>query len=336
MVRVVALSILALVLFALPASAQTMRLDDGTFGYKVVVYDKDGTEGSGVGGGDASASNQDEQTALLTTIDSSLEIIDNVVFGAGTAAAALRTTLASDDPAVALLTTSDASLTSIVSNTDRTADNLDTLLGSLAEDSVHGNAAVASGPQSLGEAKDIDGGALPNVVTEGQAVRAAFTLSGATMTTLVNEAGTADIGATMNTALASILTAVQLIDNAETPASHYAYTSAGSTEDEHVVVAAPATLWTITATNTAATVAYLRCEDQDQLADGAPGTDTLAAATDLDLAIPGATTGSGITFDFPRGATFTVGIKCWITTGEAYASVAEVGADDVKLFYSYK
>src|SRR5688572_14948102 len=176
MVRVVALSILALVLFALPASAQTMRLDDGTFGYKVVVYDKDGSEGSGVGGGDASEAEQEAQTALLTTIDSSLEIIDNVVFGAGTAAAALRTTLASDDPAVALLTTSDASLTSIVSNTDRTADNLDTLLGSLAEDSVHGNAAVASGPQSLGEAKDIDGGALPNVVTEGQAVRAAFTL----------------------------------------------------------------------------------------------------------------------------------------------------------------
>jgi hypothetical protein len=135
---------------------------------------------------------------------------------------------------------------------------------------------------------------------------------------------------------AAILTALQIIDNAETAASHYAYTSAGATEDEHVVVAAPAVLWSVTATNTAATVAYLRCENQDELGDGAPGTDTLAATSDLDLAIPGNTTGSGITFSFARGLSFTVGVKCWITTGEAYSSVAEVGADDVKLLYSYK
>ncbi len=135
---------------------------------------------------------------------------------------------------------------------------------------------------------------------------------------------------------AAFLTALQIIDNGETGASHYSYTSAAATEDEHVVAAAPAVLWSITATNTAATVAYLRCENQDELGDGAPGTDTLAAATDLDLAIPGATTGAGITFSFARGLVFSVGIKCWIVTGEAYSDVAEVGANDVKLLYSYK
>jgi hypothetical protein len=224
----------------------------------------------------------------------------------------------------------------VLSAVNAAATSLDAIEAGLAVESVHGNDVIATGPGIQGEAKDIDGGALPNVVTEGKSARLALTLSGAAMTTLVDEAGATDLGASINTALASILTAVQIIDNAETSASHYAYTSAGTTEDEHVVVAAPAVLWSITATNTAATVAYLRCENQDEIGDGAPGTDTLAAATDLDLAIPGATTGAGITFNFPRGFAFSVGIKCWITTGEAYSSVAEVGADDVKLLYSYK
>lgn len=135
---------------------------------------------------------------------------------------------------------------------------------------------------------------------------------------------------------AAFLTALQIIDNAETAASHYAYTSAGTTEDEHVVVAAPATLWSVTATNHAAAGAFLRCENQDEVGDGAPGTDTLAAATDIDLEIPGATTGAGITFSFARGLSFSVGIKCWVVTDEAYSGVTEVGANDVKLLYSYK
>lgn len=85
-----------------------------------------------------------------------------------------------------------------------------------AIDAVHGEAVIASGPQFIGEAKDIDGGALPNAVTEGQAIRAAFTLSGATMTTLVNEAGTADIGATINSALDTLDSIVGVEDAAET------------------------------------------------------------------------------------------------------------------------
>ena len=65
--------------------------------------------GSGGGAGDASLAEQQTQTALLTDIETdiddietSLAIIDNLVFGAGTAAAALRVTFASDAAPITL------------------------------------------------------------------------------------------------------------------------------------------------------------------------------------------------------------------------------------------
>ncbi len=131
--------------------------------------------------------------------------------------------------------------------------------------------------------------------------------------------------------VALIKTAVQLIDNQETAATGFSYTSVAASESEHAVTANPATLWSVTATNHAATIAFLRCEN-DNAAGTAPGTDT----PELDLAIPGATTGAGITFSFPRGVAFSTAITCWVVTGEAQSDVAEVGADDVKLLYSFK
>ncbi len=50
------------------------------------------------------------------------------------------------------------------------------------------------GYQIFGEAKDFDAGALPNVVTEGQATRPALTLSGGMFAFLTNEAGTVELG----------------------------------------------------------------------------------------------------------------------------------------------
>ena len=234
---------------------------------------------------------------------------------------------------------------------DSTADALKALLVdasgnalTLAEDAVVGDPAPAGGPLSVCRYAEFDGAAVTaQADVEGDATACITSKEGVQMVMVVSEDGALERGtATTPYVVSSVeaagaaLTALQLIDNAETAASHYAYTSAGATEDEHVVVAAPAVLWSVTATNTAAAVAYLRCENQDELGDGAPGTDTLAAATDLDLGIPGATTGAGITFSFARGLAFTVGIKCWLVTGEAYSDVAEVGANDVKLLYSYK
>jgi len=221
-------------------------------------------------------------------------------------------------------------LVDIETNTGLTASAVEAIEAALAPESVHGGGVIATGPGIQGEAKVIDGGALPNVVAEGQSARMAMTVSGSPIVTLSNVAGSADVGAL-------ILTALQIIDNAETAASHYTYTTDAMTEDEHVVCAAPCTLWSITATNHAATVAFLRCENQDEEGDGAPGTDTLAAATDIDIALPGNAAGAGISgMNFPRGMSFSVGLKCWVVTGEAYDNTDEVGANDVKLLYTYK
>lgn len=56
-------------------------------------------------------------------------------------------------------------------------------------DSTHGSAVVADGANIMLEAKDFDASALPNAVTEGQAVRPAATLSGIQFIMPVNEDG---------------------------------------------------------------------------------------------------------------------------------------------------
>jgi hypothetical protein len=109
------------------------------------------------------------------------------------------------------------------------------------------------------------------------------------------------------------------------------YTSAGATEDEHAVKASAGTLYSITATNTNAAVRYIRCEN-DTAANTTPGSET----PELDLAIPGATTGAGITFSFPVGFSFSTALTCWLVTGAADTDVAEVAANEIKVFYSYK
>lgn len=50
--------------------------------------------------------------------------------------------------------------------------------GSGDAEATHGAAVIATGPQVMDEAKDYDGGVLPNAVAEGDAVRAAASLRG--------------------------------------------------------------------------------------------------------------------------------------------------------------
>lgn len=108
------------------------------------------------------------------------------------------------------------------------------------------------------------------------------------------------------------------------------YTAAGTTEDEHQVKGSAGTLYSITATNTNAAARYLRCANQ-VAASTTPGTTTPI----VDLAIPGATAGAGITFNFPVGVAFSTGLTCWTVTGAADTDVAEVAANEIKLLYSY-
>jgi len=108
-------------------------------------------------------------------------------------------------------------------------------------------------------------------------------------------------------------------------------TSAGATEDEHEIKASAGVLYSITTTNTNAAVRYLRCANQ-VAASTTPGTTTPV----IDLAIPGATTGAGFTTSFPQGFAFSTGLTCWLVTGAADTDVAEVAADEIKVFYTFK
>jgi hypothetical protein len=73
---------------------------------------------------------------------------------------------------------------------------------------------VADGVQIMGEAKIIDGSALPNVVSEGNAARISLSRSGIIYTCLTDDAGASDLGATITTHLSEIEGAVETVEGA--------------------------------------------------------------------------------------------------------------------------
>jgi hypothetical protein len=120
--------------------------------------------------------------------------------------------------------------------------------------------------------------------------------------------------------------------NIEVPATTYRYISVGTSEDEHAVKATAGTIFSIYATNTAATVAFLKCED-DTAANTAPGTDV----PEFSAAIPGAAVGGPpLNAVFPLGFAFVNAWTCWIVTTAPDAGVTEVAADVVHVFYTFK
>ncbi len=134
---------------------------------------------------------------------------------------------------------------------------------------------------------------------------------------------------TMSTALASALTALQLIDNDQTGGSFKHYISAGSTEDEHEIKATAGRLFSINVTNTNASARYLRCANLTA-ANTTPGTSTVIYG----MAIPGA---GGFTASFgPKGMAFSTALTCWLVTGAAETDVAEVAANEINVNYTYE
>jgi hypothetical protein len=65
-----------------------------------------------------------------------------------------------------------------------------------ADDATQGTTVKATGPQQMFEAKDQDGAALPNSVTEGQSARGAASLYGVQYHMLVSEDGSLALGTT--------------------------------------------------------------------------------------------------------------------------------------------
>ncbi len=195
-------------------------------------------------------------------------------------------------------------------------------------DSTIGTAIVTTGPAGMVVYSDFDGSALPtlsNVDTEGEALPAAASIKGVQYVMIVNEDGSLERGTTTTPSIT-----VQAA-SATSGASTLKYTSAGSTEDEHAVCTGPCNIYSITITNTNASARYMRCEN-DTAANTTPGSETV----ELDLAIPGATTGAGFTATFPLGAAFSTAATCWLVTGAADTDVAEVAANEIKVFYTFK
>lgn len=254
-------------------------------------------------------------------------------------------------------------LTTIDTSTAAAAATLERIEDAMAPESTFANAVLATGAGILGEAKDFDGSALPNVVTEGQASRVALTLSGGMFTFLTNEAGTKELGkheedvftgadygmpvwarridAPAPSAAAGRYGSVdsgpeggvytQPIASSVGGATGHKRTSVGTTEDEHEIKATAGTLYSITVTNTNAAARYLRCANLTA-ANTTPGTSTPI----LDLAIPGQAAGAGFTSTFPVGFAFSTALTCWMVTGAADTDVAEVAANEIKVLYTFK
>jgi hypothetical protein len=137
---------------------------------------------------------------------------------------------------------------------------------------------------------------------------------------------------TMSTAIASLLTSSQLVDDDQTGASINYRTSVGTTEDETEIKATAGRLLSIQITNTNAAARYFRCANLTA-ANTTPGTSTVFYG----IAVPGATTGGGVVANFgPAGIAFSTALTCWVVTGAADTDVAEVAANEIKWNIIYK
>jgi hypothetical protein len=83
------------------------------------------------------------------------------------------------------------SAAAIETATEGAQASLDSIESNLSSDAVHGNDVIATGPQGVLEAKDQDGAAFPNTVTEGKSIRSAGSMSGVQYVMAVNEDGSA-------------------------------------------------------------------------------------------------------------------------------------------------
>lgn len=144
----------------------------------VALVDGSGDHITSIGGG-TQYTEADTDTTITGTailIESSGDALAAALGGSGTVSGAvLRVNEATDSQ----LSTDIASMTA----------DIDFIRNNLSTDCPHGNTVCDEGPQLMGEAKNIDGAALPNAVTEGQAARLSTTLNGVLISTLVNEDG---------------------------------------------------------------------------------------------------------------------------------------------------
>jgi len=118
---------------------------------------------------------------------------------------------------------------------------------------------------------------------------------------------------------------VNIIPNGGQGASRYYRTSTATTNADTIVGAA-ATLYHISATNTNASVRYLRL--YNKASNPTVGSDAVVHC----WAIPG---NGGIVLDIANGWRFTTGIALSLTTGAADSNTSAVAADEIKINAAY-
>jgi hypothetical protein len=177
-----------------------------------------------------------------------------------------------------------------------------------SQDATHGATVIGTGPQQLLEAKDFDGAALPNTVSEGQAVRQAGSQYGIAYVMPVSEDGS---------------------DSTFIGNSTYYAKSAGSSQDEHQVKASAGRLFTVDVTNADDVDVFWRCYNLTS-ASTTPGSSTVFRAS----LVPAH---GGLTLNYgPNGIAFSTALTCTFTTGEADTDTASVTANKVRANYGYK
>jgi hypothetical protein len=226
-----------------------------------------------------------------------------------------------------LSATDNAVLDAIEVDGERTADAVETIRDNLNADCAKGDAMTLcpEGPATVGYAKDFDGAALPDAVTEGQAQYPALSLSGVTYAMLTNEDGSLQYG-TATTPMVSSLAAVTT--GGCTPTSSISTAAVLETE----IKATAGQLYQLVITNLDATPVFARLYN-----DTAANTDQTDTPVQRFI-VPTQGNGNGAGFVLPIvvGQTYSTAITLRVTTGAADNDTGALSANEVFVSYCYK
>jgi predicted regulator of Ras-like GTPase activity (Roadblock/LC7/MglB family) len=225
----------------------------------------------------------------------------------------------------------------LVTETSRAADGIENIGDNLSVDCAKGNAITEcpEGPAGVGYAKDFDGSAFPDAVTEGQAQYRAVSMSGVNYAMLVSEDGSLQYGTTTTPLV------VDLGVNNDVAAVPTAATSGGCTPGSSIsagavleteIKATAGQLYQLVVTNLDATPVFARLYN-----DTAANTDENDTPVQR-FVVPTQGNGNGAGFVLPIniGQVYSTAITLRVTTGGADTNTGALSATEVFVSYCYK
>jgi hypothetical protein len=251
--------------------------------------------------------------------------------GSGVAGTAVLRTVEATDSQLS------TDIEAIKTATQSTASSMETVANTLAPEAIQGDPVLPTGSQKMLEAKNFDGSALPNTVSEGSAIRAAGSESGIQYVMLLNEDGSAvgsvaqsgtwtmQPGNTANTT-PWLATPTAGVTGGCTPGSIISAASVNETQ----ISANPAQLYMLNVTNIGTAAVYFKLYN-----------DTSANTDETDTpvqryVIPGSATGAGNKIEITVGMAFSTAITFRITSAIADNSTGAIAANEVLVSYCYK